>query len=48
MASARLLATDGSGWRWGFQRQLPGADLSRAVLLGAGGAGSAGVVLFEW
>jgi shikimate dehydrogenase len=33
--------TDGSGWRWGFQRQLPGADLSRAVLLGAGGAGSA-------
>lgn len=33
--------TDGSGWRDGFQRQLPGADLSRVVLLGAGGAGSA-------
>jgi shikimate dehydrogenase len=33
--------TDGSGWRWGFQRHLPGADLGRAVLLGAGGAGSA-------
>ena len=33
--------TDGSGWRWGFERDLPGADLSRVVLLGAGGAGSA-------
>jgi shikimate dehydrogenase len=33
--------TDGSGWRWGFERQLPGADLKRVVLLGAGGAGSA-------
>ncbi|MFO1326804.1 MAG: shikimate dehydrogenase [Rubrivivax sp.] len=33
--------TDGSGWRWGFERQLPDADLSRVVLLGAGGAGSA-------
>lgn len=33
--------TDASGWRWGFERQLPGADLSRVVLLGAGGAGSA-------
>ena len=33
--------TDGSGWRWGFERSLPGADLSRVVLLGAGGAGSA-------
>ncbi len=33
--------TDGSGWAAGFQRQLPGADLSRVVLLGAGGAGSA-------
>ena len=33
--------TDGSGWRWGFEHQLPGADLSRVVLLGAGGAGSA-------
>ncbi|MFN3875410.1 MAG: shikimate dehydrogenase, partial [Flavobacteriales bacterium] len=33
--------TDSSGWRWGFERQLPGADLSSVVLLGAGGAGSA-------
>jgi shikimate dehydrogenase len=33
--------TDGSGWRAGFERQLPGADLRRVVLLGAGGAGSA-------
>jgi shikimate dehydrogenase len=33
--------TDGSGWRWGFQRALPQADLRRVVLLGAGGAGSA-------
>lgn len=33
--------TDGSGWAWGFQRALPGADLSRVVLLGAGGAGAA-------
>lgn len=33
--------TDGSGWRWGLERQLPGASLSRVVLLGAGGAGSA-------
>lgn len=33
--------TDGSGWRWGFERALPAADLSRVVLLGAGGAGSA-------
>jgi shikimate dehydrogenase len=33
--------TDGSGWASGFERQLPGADLSRVVLLGAGGAGSA-------
>ena len=33
--------TDGSGWRWGFERALPGAKLSRVVLLGAGGAGSA-------
>jgi shikimate dehydrogenase len=33
--------TDGSGWRWGFERALPSADLSRVVLLGAGGAGSA-------
>jgi len=33
--------TDGSGWAWGFQRTLPQASLSRVVLLGAGGAGSA-------
>ncbi|HWI84602.1 shikimate dehydrogenase [Ramlibacter sp.] len=33
--------TDGWGWSWGFRRALPGADLSRVVLLGAGGAGSA-------
>ncbi len=33
--------TDGSGWSWGFKRTLPNADLSRVVLLGAGGAGSA-------
>ncbi|MDT7838383.1 shikimate dehydrogenase [Aquabacterium sp. OR-4] len=33
--------TDGSGWAWGFARALPGADLSRVVLLGTGGAGSA-------
>ena len=33
--------TDGSGWAWGFRRTLPEANLSRVVLLGAGGAGSA-------
>jgi len=33
--------TDGSGWAWGFVRALPQADLSRVVLLGTGGAGSA-------
>jgi shikimate dehydrogenase len=33
--------TDGWGWAWSFQRQLPDADLSRVVLLGAGGAGAA-------
>ncbi|MBK4736675.1 shikimate dehydrogenase [Noviherbaspirillum pedocola] len=33
--------TDGWGWSWGFRRQLPDADLSRVVLLGAGGAGAA-------
>jgi shikimate dehydrogenase len=33
--------TDGSGWRWGMAQQLPGANLTRVVLLGAGGAGSA-------
>ena len=33
--------TDGAGWSWGFRRVLPKADLSRVVLLGAGGAGSA-------
>lgn len=41
--SGRLVGhnTDGSGWSWGFRRALPHADLSRVVLLGAGGAGSA-------
>jgi shikimate dehydrogenase len=33
--------TDATGWAWGFTRALPQADLSRVVLLGAGGAGSA-------
>jgi shikimate dehydrogenase len=33
--------TDGSGWSWGFRRELPDADLSSVVLFGAGGAGSA-------
>jgi shikimate dehydrogenase len=33
--------TDCSGWTFGFQRGLPDADLSRVVLLGAGGAGAA-------
>ena len=33
--------TDGSGWARGFTRALPGADLGRVVLLGAGGAGAA-------
>lgn len=33
--------TDGPGWGWGLQRALPQADMSRVVLLGAGGAGSA-------
>lgn len=33
--------TDGSGWAWGFRRALPHADLTRVVLLGAGGAGAA-------
>jgi shikimate dehydrogenase len=33
--------TDGSGWAMGFRRTLPQADLTRVVLLGAGGAGSA-------
>jgi Shikimate dehydrogenase substrate binding domain len=33
--------TDGSGWAWHFKRSLPQADLSRVVLLGSGGAGSA-------
>ncbi|MFT4192024.1 MAG: shikimate dehydrogenase [Comamonas sp.] len=33
--------TDGSGWWDGLRGQLPDADLSRVVLLGAGGAGSA-------
>ena len=33
--------TDGRGWRWAFERGLPGADLGHVVLLGAGGAGAA-------
>lgn len=33
--------TDWSGWGEGFLRALPLADLSRVVLLGAGGAGAA-------
>jgi len=33
--------TDASGWLHGFVRALPKADLSRCVLLGAGGAGAA-------
>jgi shikimate dehydrogenase len=33
--------TDGAGWAWGFRRALPGADLSRVVVLGTGGAGAA-------
>lgn len=33
--------TDGSGWAWGFRRALPDADLSRVLLIGTGGAGSA-------
>ena len=33
--------TDAPGWSWGFKRALPKADLSRVVLLGAGGAGAA-------
>jgi shikimate dehydrogenase len=33
--------TDGAGWSWGFRRALPRADLSRVVLVGAGGAGAA-------
>ncbi|HSW09091.1 shikimate dehydrogenase [Aquabacterium sp.] len=33
--------TDGSGWAWAFRRALPQAELSRVVLLGTGGAGSA-------
>jgi len=43
LSDGRLVGhnTDGSGWRWGFERTLPGADLSGVVLLGAGGAGSA-------
>jgi shikimate dehydrogenase len=33
--------TDGAGWADGLKRQLPDADLSCVVLVGAGGAGSA-------
>jgi len=41
--SDRLIGhnTDAAGWAWGFKRALPKADLSRVVLLGAGGAGAA-------
>lgn len=38
---ARGHNTDGSGWALGMARTLPQADLSRVVLLGAGGAGAA-------
>jgi len=43
IAGGRLTGhnTDASGWSWGFKRALPQADLSRVVLLGAGGAGAA-------
>jgi shikimate dehydrogenase len=43
MANGKLTGhnTDGPGWGWGFRRALPDADISRVVLLGAGGAGSA-------
>lgn len=43
LRDARLIGhnTDGSGWAWGLRRALPEADLSRVVLLGAGGAGAA-------
>lgn len=43
MAKGRMTGhnTDGPGWGWGFRRALPIADLTRVVLLGAGGAGSA-------
>jgi shikimate dehydrogenase len=33
--------TDGSGWSSAFRRALPGAELARVALLGAGGAGAA-------
>ncbi len=33
--------TDWSGWSSGFQRALPAADMTRVVLVGAGGAGAA-------
>jgi shikimate dehydrogenase len=33
--------TDSGGWGWGFARMMPQADLSRVVLMGCGGAGSA-------
>ncbi len=43
IAGGRLTGhnTDGPGWGWGLRHALPKADLSRVVLLGAGGAGSA-------
>jgi shikimate dehydrogenase len=33
--------TDGWGWAWALREQLPDADLSCIVLLGAGGVGAA-------
>jgi len=30
--------TDASGWAWGFKTRAAGVDLSRVLLLGAGGA----------
>ena len=33
--------TDGTGWAWGFRRDLPHANMDCVVLMGAGGAGSA-------
>ena len=43
MRSGRLVGynTDCSGWRYGFERDVPDAGIDTVVLLGAGGAGSA-------
>jgi shikimate dehydrogenase len=35
------LNTDGFGWGWAFRRAMPSSNLTRVVLLGAGGAGAA-------